>query len=71
MEAGVGQDDHLTIIVGQQGMKGLVVDVAVCAVPIGHQAQLVEHHAEFATHDPAMIGLAFLADLTRPSSFSH
>lgn len=47
------------------------MDIASCAVPICHQAQIVERHAERAAHDPAMIGFAFLADLTRSSPFPH
>ena len=76
MEPGVGQDNHLSVIVGKQGLKSSVMDVGSGAVPMGHQAQLVEHDAELAAPDwstirPAMVGLPFLADVTGPSAFSH
>ena len=63
----VGQDDHLAIVVCEQGLEGLVVDVGSGAIPIGHQAEPVEDDAELAAHDwskirPTMIGPAFPAD---------
>ena len=46
VETGVGQDDQLAVVAGEQGLEGLVMDIGGVAIPIGHQPQLVEYHAE-------------------------
>ncbi len=50
LKPGVGQHDHLTIIVCRQGRKGLVARVGRGAMPIGNQAQLVERDTELAAN---------------------
>ena len=42
----VDQDDQLTVVAGEQGLEGLVMDIGGVAIPNGHQPQLVEYHAE-------------------------
>ena len=71
MKAGVGQHNHLSVVLGEQGQEGLVVDIGSGAIPIGNQAPLVLYDAEFAPHDPAMVGLAFLGDLVSPAPFAY
>ncbi len=47
------------------------MDVSGGAIPIGNQPELVEHNAKFAAHDPAMVGLALLADLMEPAPLPY
>ena len=71
MKASVGQDDHPSVVVFQQVSEGLVVNVGCSAVPIGDQAQLVEHDAELAPNDPAVIGLALPVCLVEIKPRAH
>ena len=71
VKAGIGQDNHPSVVVFQQVSEGLVMNVGGSAVPIGDQAQLVDHDAELAPNDPAVIGLALPARLVEIASRAH
>jgi hypothetical protein len=65
METGVGQDNHLAVKLGNQGLKMRVVDVGGGAIPGTDQAPLVQDKTEFATDNPPMSTLPFLTQLGR------
>ena len=74
VKAGVSQDNHLTVVLCQQGPEGLVMDVSRGAVSMGDQAPLLLYDAQFlydaqlTAHDPAaMIGPAFPTHLVGPA----
>lgn len=71
VKSGVGQDDHPSVVVLQKVSEGLVVNVGSSAVPIGDQAQLVDHDAELAPNDPAVIGLALATRLVEITPRAH
>ena len=70
MEAGVTQDNHAPIDVLNQPLKRLVRHMRRGTIPPHHQAILIQPQAEFAAHNPAMIGEAFAADLLRAAAFA-
>ena len=71
MEAGICQDHHPVIKLGNQGVKMGVVHIGGGAVPGTHQAPLVQDEAELPADNPAMIALPLLAYLIGTPSFAH
>ena len=71
MESRIGQDNHLAVKLGNQGVKMRVVDVGGGTVPGANQAPLVHDETELATDNPPMIAQALLADLGGAAPFAH
>ena len=71
MKAVIGQDEYPSVVVFQQVSEGLVMNVGCAAVPIGDQAQLVDHDAELAPNDPTVIGSALFARLVEAAPGAH
>ena len=69
-EAGVREDDHLVSELVNQMLKGCaIIDIRGVTLPVNDASQVVEHEAELAAHNPALIRLAFLADLPCTAPF--
>src|ERR671914_1398912 len=66
MKSAVRQNDHLVLEPLGQGLEAGVAGIGSSA----DQAQMVERQAQLAPHDPAIIGLALLPQLTRRPPFS-
>jgi len=71
MEAGVTQDDHPSINLLNEPLKGVVRDIGGGTRPPHDQPPLIEEETQFPPDDPAMIGEAFAADLLRAAAFAH
>ena len=69
MEGRITQDDHASIDLANQPLKGVIRHIGRGTVPPHHQAILVHQQAEFAPDNPAMVGQAFATNLLglRPS----
>lgn len=63
VEVRVRQHQHLSVRLGNQRLELTVVGVCGFASPGANQPKAVEHQAQLAAYDPAMVGAAFLADL--------
>ena len=70
-EAQVREDNALTIIALDQGMKVLVMRIERGPLPIHHLALSVEQPAQLDAYRPASFILAFLADLLRTASLPN
>src|SRR5215510_3583447 len=66
MEGGITQDDHTSVDLPNQPLKGIICDIGRCTVPPYHEAILVSQQAEFAADNPPMVREAFAPDLLRP-----
>ena len=63
-EAGVREDDHLVSELVNQMLKGCaIIDIRGVTLPVDNAPQVIQHEAELAADNPALIRLAFLADL--------
>ncbi len=71
METRITQDDHLVFEPPNQGVKAGIVDIGGITIPGSDQTQMIEHQAEFAPHDPAMIGSPLLSNLLVATSLSY
>ena len=71
MEAGVTQDNHPSVNVSNEPLKGVVRDIRGGTVPPHDQAPLIEEQTECPPDNPAMIREAFAADLLRAAAFAH
>ena len=71
MEHSITQDDHLVFKPPNQGLKAGIVNIGGSTVPGSDQTQMIEHQAEFASHDPAMIGFPLLANLLGATPLSY
>ena len=63
MKAGLCQHNHAVLKGGDQRLRMRVVPVGGGGIPASHQLPLIQNEAEIAAHDPAMIGVTFLAGL--------
>jgi len=66
-ERGIGEHDHPLGEAGDERMEGAVVDVGGVGPPGADQAPLVEHDAERAPDDPAVVGHALAPDTREPT----
>ena len=71
METHITQDDHLVFKPLNQGLKAGIVNIGSITIPGRYQTQMIEHQAEFGSHDPAMIGFPLLSDLLVATSLSY
>src|SRR4249919_1239777 len=63
-EAGVREDNHFVSELVDQMLKGCaIINIGGVTLPVNDAPQVVEHEAELAADNPALIRLAFLADL--------
>ncbi len=70
-KAGVGEDDHVVFELVDEVLEGgAVVDIGRVTVPIDDLAQVIEHKAELAAYNPALVGLARFANLRGAASFA-
>src|SRR5262245_59812828 len=70
-KAGVREDDRIVFELVDQMLKGrAIVDIGGVTLPVDHSTQVVQHEAELAAHNPALVRLAFLADLLLTASFA-
>ena len=58
MEAGVTQDNHVSIDLVNQPLKGSIGNIGRGTVPPYHQAILVQQQTECAPNNPAVVGQA-------------
>jgi hypothetical protein len=63
MKTQIGKDYHPPFNLGHQRLEMGVMNIGRSTVPGSDQPQMVEHQAELASHDPALVGLAFLTHL--------
>ena len=68
-ETRICQDNHLTVELSNQRLKMRIVDIGCRAIPRTDEAPLVQDETEFPTDNPAMVTLAFLANLRRAAAF--
>src|SRR6266571_7438658 len=71
MEARVTQDDHASVDLANQPLKGVIRDIGGGTRPPHHEAILVQQQTEFAPDNPAMVGQAFATDLLRAAPLAH
>ena len=71
MESLICQDNYDLFIAFDQRLEGRVMNMGRIPIPGYDLSELVEDQAEFAAYNPAIIGLAFLADLVFGSSFPN
>ncbi len=71
VEAGVAEGHHLFLKPLDEGLERGLVDMGRITVPGDDEAELVQDQAELASADPAVVGLALLADLSRAPSLPH
>ena len=70
METGVAQDNHASVDLAHQPLKGMISNMGRGTVPPHHQAILVQQQTEFAPNNPAVVGHAFATDLLRAAAFA-
>ena len=63
METRIGQDAHRLVKLGHQGLNIGVMHMGCRTVPGTDQASLIQDKTQLPPNNPAMIALAFLADL--------
>ena len=71
METHITQDDYLVFKPLNQGLKAGIVNIGGIPIPGRYQTQMIEHQAEFAFQEPAMIGFPLLSDLLVAPSLSY
>jgi hypothetical protein len=71
MEAGISQDNHLAVKLGNQELKMRVVDVGGGTILGTGQAPLVQDKTEFAADNPPMVPLPFLPNLGWAAPLTH
>src|SRR6516164_10723903 len=71
MEAGVAQDNHPSIHLLNQPLKGVIWDIGGVTGPPHDQAVLVQQQAEFAADNPAVIRETFAANLLGAAALAH
>lgn len=70
MKSRVAQPEHVVSKLADQRLKSKVGDIGCDAIPGRHQAQVIEHRAELATDNPAVVGEPFLAVLHSDTAFA-
>ena len=63
VEVRVRQNQHLLVELSDERLERAVMRVGRFAVPGAHLAEAVQDEAQLAAHDPAVVGVALLADL--------
>lgn len=63
VEAAVAQNEHLAVVLLDHRLEDGVVNIGCFYSPVYHAPQVVKDKAEFSPDDPAVVGLALLADL--------
>ena len=71
MEGGITQDYHLFFELPNEPLKGVLCDIGGGAIPHHDQPPLVQHQAEFAADNPAVIREPLTANLLRAAAFAH
>src|SRR5712664_702841 len=71
MKGGITQDNHPSVTLSNQPLKGVIRDLGGGTRPPHDQPPLIEQQTEFAPDNPAMIGEAFAADLLRAAALAH
>src|SRR5262249_22051801 len=71
MESGITQDDHASVDLTNQPLKGVIRNIGGGTRPPHNQPPLIEEQTEFAADNPAMIGEAFATDLLRAAALAH
>jgi hypothetical protein len=71
MKAGVAQDNHTSIKLLNQPLKGVIRDMGGGTRPPHDQAPLIEQETPFPADNPAMIREAFAANLLTTPAFAH
>ena len=71
MEGRITQDDHASIDLANQPLKGVICHIGRATVPPHHQAILVHQQAELAPDNPAMVGQTFPTNLLRAAALVH
>src|SRR5215216_5352642 len=59
METGVAQDNHASVDLANEPVKGIIGNIGRSTVPPRHEAILVHQQAEFTPNNPAVVGHAF------------
>ena len=68
METQVSEDHHLFIKLGYQWVEVGIMNIGRSAIPGSDHTQVIEDQAQLAANDPAVIGLAFPANLARATT---
>ena len=71
MEAGVAQDNHPSVNLLNEPLKGVVRGIGAGTRPPHDQPPLIQQQTEFAADNPAMIGEPFPANLLGTAAFTH
>src|SRR5215471_10456609 len=70
METSVAQDNHASVDLANEPLKGIIGHIGRGAVPPHYQTMLVQQQTEFPADNPAMIGEPFVTDLLRAAAFA-
>ena len=63
MEASITQDNHASVDLANEPLKGIIGHIRGRTVPPYHEAVLVQQQTEFAPNNPTMVGQPLPADL--------
>jgi len=70
MEGGIAQDDHPSVNLANEPLKGVSSDMGRGTIPPHHQAIRIQQQTEFPPDHPAMVGQAFAPDLLGAAAFA-
>jgi hypothetical protein len=71
MEGGIAQDDHASVDLANQPLKGIICDIRGGTRPPHNQSPLIQQETQFPADNPPVIREAFAADLLRAAAFAH
>jgi hypothetical protein len=55
MEVSIRQDDHFLLELGDQGVKGGIIDIGRATLPIYHQPTSVNHKGQFPAYSNTVV----------------
>ena len=70
MEAAVTKNEHLAVVLLDQRLEGGIIDIGRVHCPIHNLPQVIENEAQLGADDPAVVGLAFPANLLWTAAFT-
>src|SRR5713226_5165073 len=71
VEAGITQDDHASVKLSNEPLKGVIRDIGGVTRPGHHQPPLIQQQTEFPANNPAVIREAFAANLLGATALAH
>src|SRR6266446_2378479 len=71
MESGITQDNHTSVELKNESLKGVICDIGGGTRPPHDQSPLIQQQTEFAPGNPAVVREAFAANLVGTPAFTH